>query len=92
MPEKHVFSGYEVLDMGIEKDKTGHSIDKFKSYELLIDDYKPIVVVTEITKNAAAVELGRRGGLKGGIARAEKLSPERRKEIAKIAAEKRWNK
>jgi hypothetical protein len=41
-------------------------------------------------KNPAAVELGRRGGLKGGKARAEKLSPERRKEIAKRAAEKRW--
>lgn len=43
-------------------------------------------------KNAAAVELGRLGGLKGGNARADKLSPERRKEIAKIAAEKRWSK
>jgi len=41
-------------------------------------------------KNAAAVELGRRGGLKGGKARANKLSPEKRKEIAKKAAEKRW--
>jgi hypothetical protein len=41
-------------------------------------------------KYPAAVELGRRGGLKGGKARAEKLSPERRKEIAKQAAEKRW--
>lgn len=35
---------------------------------------------------------GQKGGLKGGKARAEKLSPERRKEIAKAAAEKRWNK
>ncbi|MBE2288398.1 MAG: histone H1 [Chitinophagaceae bacterium] len=41
-------------------------------------------------KNAAAVELGRLGGLKGGKARANKLSPEQRKEIAKKAAEKRW--
>ena len=37
-------------------------------------------------KNPAAVELGRLGGLVGGKARAEKLSPERRKEIAKKAA------
>ncbi len=36
-------------------------------------------------KNPAAVELGRLGGLKGGKARAEKLSPERRTEIARIA-------
>lgn len=41
-------------------------------------------------KNPAAVELGRLGGLKGGKARAEKLTPERRKEIAKKAAQKRW--
>lgn len=35
-------------------------------------------------------ELGRQGGLKGGIARAKKLSPERRKEIARKAAATRW--
>lgn len=43
-------------------------------------------------KNAAAVALGRRGGLKGGLARAKKLSPERRKEIAEKAAQARWAK
>jgi hypothetical protein len=43
-------------------------------------------------KNKAAQELGRLGGLKGGIARAEKLSPSLRSEIAKQAAEKRWEK
>ena len=41
-------------------------------------------------KNPAAVELGRLGGLKGGKARAEKLSARRRKQIAKKAAESRW--
>ncbi len=35
--------------------------------------------------------LGKKGGLKGGKARAEKLSPERRTEIAKKAATARWN-
>ncbi|MFA7256823.1 MAG: hypothetical protein WC047_04545 [Kiritimatiellales bacterium] len=35
-------------------------------------------------------EMGRRGGLKGGKARAESLSAKRRKEIAKKAAVKRW--
>ena len=45
-----------------------------------------------IVKNPAAVALGRLGGLKGGKARAKKLSPERRKEIAKKAAETRWKK
>lgn len=43
-------------------------------------------------KNPAAVALGRLGGLKGGKARAAKLSPKKRKEIAKRAAEARWKK
>ena len=41
-------------------------------------------------KNPAAVALGRLGGKKGGIARAESLTPERRAEIAKKAAAARW--
>jgi len=41
---------------------------------------------------AAAAELGRRGGLKGGKARAAKLSSEERSEIAKKAAAARWTK
>lgn len=41
-------------------------------------------------KNPAAVALGRLGGSKGGKARAAALSPKRRSEIAKKAAEKRW--
>lgn len=44
----------------------------------------------EKEKNPAAVTLGRLGGLKGGKARAEKLSAKKRSEIAKRAAEKRW--
>ena len=44
----------------------------------------------EAPKNAAAVELGRLGGLKGGVARAAKLTPEKRQEIAARAAAKRW--
>jgi hypothetical protein len=43
-------------------------------------------------KNAAAVALGRMGGKKGGAARRDSLSPERRHEIAKAAAAKRWGK
>jgi hypothetical protein len=42
------------------------------------------------TKNRAAVELGRKGGLKGGRARADSLTPEQRKKIAQVAAKKRW--
>lgn len=43
-------------------------------------------------KNPAAVALGKLGGKKGGPARAKKLSPERRKEIAQKAAKARWGK
>jgi len=39
-----------------------------------------------------AKALGRKGGLKGGKARAEKLTPERRSEIARKAAQARWSK
>jgi len=42
-------------------------------------------------KNPAAVELGRLGGKKGGRARATKLTPEQRSEIARKAARARWN-
>lgn len=41
---------------------------------------------------AAAAALGRKGGLKGGNARAKALSAKRRSEIAKKAAAARWNK
>lgn len=41
-------------------------------------------------KNPAAVALGRLGGLKGGKARAAKLSKSRRAAIAKQAAQARW--
>jgi hypothetical protein len=45
---------------------------------------------TDDGKDPAAVALGRKGGLKGGKARAEALSKKRRIEIAKDAAAKRW--
>jgi len=52
-----------------------------------VGDVQPI---EKPPKNQAAVELGRLGGKKGGKARAEKLTPEQRKEIAKKAAQARW--
>jgi hypothetical protein len=41
-------------------------------------------------KNPHAVALGRLGGLKGGRARAARLAPEERRQIARKAAEARW--
>jgi hypothetical protein len=43
-------------------------------------------------KDQAAVALGRKGGLKGGRARADSLTPAERKKIAQDAAKKRWAK
>jgi hypothetical protein len=55
----------------------------------------PPPVETETPSEAlrqAAAELGRRGGLKGGRARAANLTSERRAEIARKAAAARWGK
>lgn len=43
-------------------------------------------------KSPEAVKRGKIGGLKGGHARALKLTPEQRAEIAKVAAQTRWKK
>jgi hypothetical protein len=43
-------------------------------------------------KNPAAVALGRKGGKKGGPARAAKLTPEQRSESARKAVQARWSK
>jgi len=42
-------------------------------------------------KNPHAVALGRLGGKKGGVARAQKLTTEQRKDIARKAAYVRWS-
>lgn len=51
------------------------------------DALEPVAI-----NNVHAVELGRLGGLKGGNARAKKLSKSKRSEIAKKAAKARWGK
>lgn len=53
-------------------------------------DDEPVEPVDE-GKDPAAMALGRKGGLKGGRARAEKLTPEQRSEIARKAAQIRWS-
>jgi hypothetical protein len=52
-----------------------------------VEEQKP-----DADKDPAAVALGRKGGLRGGKARAESMTPERRKEIAAAAAKARWKK
>lgn len=46
----------------------------------------------EDKRNPAAVMRGHKGGIKGGIARAESLTGAERKKIARMAAKRRWSK
>jgi hypothetical protein len=57
----------------------------------IVDEATGEVPREEREKDPNAVALGRKGGLKGGKARAQKLSPERRAEIARKAARARWS-
>jgi len=57
----------------------------------VVPDAEPALLTKpEKAKNPAAVALGRLGGLKGGKARAKKLSKVKRAEIARKAARARW--
>ena len=56
-----------------------------------VEDRAPTPPV-DSNKDQAAVALGRKGGLKGGKARAAKMAPEKRAEIARKAAKARWGK
>lgn len=51
-----------------------------------------VVDAVEDGKDPRAIERGRLGGEHGGDARAQSLTPERRREIAQKAARKRWSK
>lgn len=55
-----------------------------------VEDKPPDII--DPNKDPAAVSLGRRGGLKGGKARAAKLTANQRAEIASKAAKARWGK
>jgi hypothetical protein len=62
--------------------------DDFQNALLAVEE----AIGSSLTKNPAAVALGRRGGLKGGAARAKKLTPEQRKAIAQQGGKARWAK
>lgn len=89
-PPKDVnVNAFEILNALTGDPATSHnetSADLSRNGTELIKKKKP----TTPEKNPAAVALGRLGGLKGGKARMEKLSPKRRAEIAKKAARARW--
>jgi len=80
------------------KKKRDHdfSVTAFRVVQEVTGQIEPEPKQTELEfiegKNPHAVALGRLGGLKGGKARFEKLTPEQRKEIAQKAAQARWAK
>ena len=68
---------------------------KKKEYDFAVTAFRVVQEATGQAEKESKLDidyaaLGRRGGLKGGKARAEKLTPERRSEIAKKAAAARW--
>lgn len=67
-----------------DTNQLAHFITQIATGEL--DDVK-----TDDGKDPAAVALGRKGGLKGGTARAKSLTAKQRSEIAKKAAKARWS-
>jgi hypothetical protein len=83
----------QVYDGGMKKSKTPRDINQLAAFIAgqATSDSKPDQPA-EPQKNPAAVELGRLGGLKGGKARAEKLTPKERQLIALKAAKARWDK
>jgi hypothetical protein len=58
--------------------------------DIATGDANDVVNEAVITKNPAAVALGRLGGQRGGKARADSLTAEQRKDIATKAAAARW--
>jgi hypothetical protein len=74
----------------VKKKQADHQQLARKVLDAIVPDAEPKDDKPE--KNPAAVALGRLGGLKGGKARAAKLTPAKRKAIAKKAAAKRWGK
>ena len=78
--------------MPMKKDKRPRDTNALAKAIVDLATGQAVEVVEEDTRNVHAVELGRLGGLKGGKARAEKLSSKRRSQIAKDAANVRWKK
>ena len=80
--------GSSMAKRPVKKKQPDHQQIARKVLDAIAPDAEP----AKPAKNPAAVALGRLGGLKGGKARAAKLSAAKRKAIAKKAAAARWNK
>ena len=85
MAKKNKSSDINVTAFEILQAVTGEPADRSHN-----GNGKPAKKKDMLEKNPAAVALGRLGGLKGGKARAKKLSSKKRTEIARNAAKIRW--
>ena len=84
-----------MYNLGMLKRSSKKRMDTNRLAKSIVDNAtgeKLVQKAAEDGNNPAAVLLGRLGGLKGGKARAKKLSAEQRSEIAKKAANVRWQK
>jgi hypothetical protein len=81
-----------IYALGMEKRKKKDHDFAVNAFRVVQEATGEIQETPKPKKEFDAKALGRKGGLKGGKARAEKLTPEQRKEIAKIAATARWRK
>ena len=88
MAKSRKSSDVNVTAFEILKAVTGESAEPPRNGKPTKKPTKPPIPV----KNPAAVSLGRLGGLKGGKARAAKLTAMRRRQIAEKAAKARWDK
>lgn len=79
---------YQVFQEAIGEALTPITISTKDTSEKIV----PSVAISLAEKNPHAVEMGKLGGSKGGKARAQRLTPERRREIARKAALARWRK
>jgi hypothetical protein len=70
--------------------KKSRAADRPATFVSAPDAEESVLPATAELKDPAAVALGRKGGLKGGKARAAALSKSRRSEIARGAAKARW--
>ena len=75
----------------LSKNPTDSNVLGFQIVQAATGQQSPKPVAKSHKKNPAAVALGRLGGLKGGKARAAKLSASQRRQIAKKAAKTRWH-
>jgi hypothetical protein len=75
-----------------KKKEHDFSLTAFRVVQEATGEVEPVPEKPKAKKDFDAKEMGHRGGLKGGKARAAKLTPEQRKDIASRAARARWSK